>query len=190
MKLYLIRHGIATERSPEVDDPQRPLTDHGRQKTRRIAQHLKSLAWRVDCLYTSPLVRAHQTATLLSEAGVCDRLEVLEALAPEGSLTAALGAIAQLYAPSNTPSKAPPTCASVALVGHEPDLSQWAECLLWGPTQGDSTPAPEQPSKLVLKKASILGLQLPNPSLWSPLPLGAAQLFWLSPPRWLLGEVN
>jgi phosphohistidine phosphatase len=56
-------------------------------------------------------------------------------------------------------------------VGHEPNLSLWAETLLWGKTNG----------VLTLKKAGVLGLTLPEQT-----PIGNSTLFWLTPPRFLL----
>jgi phosphohistidine phosphatase len=56
-------------------------------------------------------------------------------------------------------------------VGHQPDLTDWAEQLIWG----------EIREKLILKKAGIIGLSVP------PLasPLGQCQLFLLTSPKWL-----
>ncbi len=41
MELYLIRHGIAEERSAEIQDEERVLTKEGRQKTKKVAQRLE-----------------------------------------------------------------------------------------------------------------------------------------------------
>ena len=60
----------------------------------------------------------------------------------------------------------------LALVGHEPDLSQWAELLIWGEAKG----------VLQLKKAGIIGIEIPDHID----PIGNSILFWLTPPRLLL----
>ncbi len=61
---------------------------------------------------------------------------------------------------------------ALALVGHQPDLCQWAEFLIWG----------ESRQVLELKKAGVIGLTVPN----QVSPVGNSCLFWLTPPRLLL----
>ncbi|MER3478596.1 MAG: phosphohistidine phosphatase SixA, partial [Leptolyngbya sp. ERB_1_2] len=61
---------------------------------------------------------------------------------------------------------------SLALVGHEPDLSGWAELLVWG----------EVRDRILLKKAGMIGLDLPD----SGSAISNSQLFWLTPPKFLL----
>jgi phosphohistidine phosphatase SixA len=68
MKLYLVRHAIAEDRTPDhEDDSMRPLTDKGRDKMRRIASGLKSLGVTPDLIVSSPYVRASQTASILAK---------------------------------------------------------------------------------------------------------------------------
>jgi phosphohistidine phosphatase len=55
-------------------------------------------------------------------------------------------------------------------VGHQPDLTDWAEQLIWG----------EIKEKLILKKAGIIGLSVPPIAS----PLGHSQLFLLTSPKW------
>ena len=66
--LYLVRHAIAAERGDEwPDDSKRPLTEAG---INRFKEAVEGLAWLdvgIDEIFTSPLVRAKQTATLMSE---------------------------------------------------------------------------------------------------------------------------
>ncbi len=162
--LYLIRHGIAAERGTYAEDGDRPLTAAGLQKTRQVAQRWLELGVRCDRLLTSPLVRAHQTAELLVEIGIAPKLHVVDYLAPNGKMADWL-----------TWQQSTPVLNAIGLVGHEPDLSTWAEHLLWG-----DFPAPQ--GALTLKKAGIIGLSLPD----SGSPLGHSSLFWLTPPRLLL----
>ena len=161
-ELYLIRHGIAAERGTYDQDGDRPLTEVGIHKTRAIAKRLRSLNLEFDLILTSPLVRAQQTAHLLQAEGLGDRLEVSPTLAPDGSLQDWLTWFEQHRSQFTT----------LALVGHEPDLSRWAEQLLWGQAQ----------DKLILKKAGVIGLSLPE----HVSPLGHSSLFWLTPPRFCL----
>lgn len=162
--LYLIRHGIAVERDQGIDDGDRPLTPKGRKKTQVVAQQLKQLGLTFSEILTSPLVRAAQTAEILMQAGLSDQVNVAYALAPSGSFSDWL----EWLECRNYPEKE----AVVALVGHEPDLSQWSERLLWGEARG----------VIELKKAGIIGLSVPE----EVDPVGNCSLFWLTPPKFLL----
>lgn len=163
LELYLIRHGLAGEHGSYANDDERPLTHEGKQKTRQVAKQLHTLKLRFDLILTSPLVRARQTADLLLEAKLAHDVQESSDLAPGGNLTTWLTWLQTWQSPQNK---------ALALVGHEPALSTWAETLLWGETKG----------ALVLKKAGIVGLTLPDQQS----PIGNSSLFWLTPPRFLL----
>ena len=123
MKLYLMRHGIATEPSagPAKNDAQRPLTEEGRSETRLVSTGLKRLGVKPDLILASPLVRAYQTAEIVAEVlGASGSLHVCEALAPGG-------AAQELYKSLRDYQSAD----DVFLVGHEPDMSELAVTLLW-----------------------------------------------------------
>jgi phosphohistidine phosphatase len=115
--LYLVRHAIAAERGEEwPDDTKRPLTETG---VARFKEVVKGLAWldvEIDEIFTSPLVRAKQTANLLAH-GLANKAAVktLDALAPGHPPRAVMSELAR--------------CARrrrIALVGHEPDLGELA----------------------------------------------------------------
>ena len=177
MELYFIRHGIAIEPREDYPDFDRPLTDLGRAKTLAVAEALRILGLQFDRLLTSPLRRALQTATLLEQARLAQTVEVWTELAPGGSVQALTSAFNQwnVY-PTNSSLTA--RVYRVALVGHEPDLSQWVEALIWG----EVLPENATDQRLILKKAGIIGLRLPD----RPPCLGNSQLFWLTPPRFLI----
>jgi phosphohistidine phosphatase len=162
-ELYLIRHGLAGESGSYADDTQRPLTEEGQQKTHVIAKRLLQLQLQFDLILTSPLVRARQTAEILQEVGLGTQLEASSYLSPGGDFEGWLNWLKDWRKSNNT---------ALALVGHEPDLSHWAEQLVWGKATG----------RLVLKKAGVIGINLPNSSN----PIGKSELFWLTPPRLLL----
>ncbi|AUT04548.1 phosphohistidine phosphatase SixA [Nostoc sp. CENA543] len=164
MEVYLIRHGIAEEQQAGIKDEERQLTKEGRQKTEKVAQRLVKLGLQFDLIVTSPLVRARQTAEILLEVGLSSQMEESNHLAPNGHISSWLDYWLQ---PKNF---APNT--QLAVVGHEPCLSNWAEILLWGEVKGG----------LVLKKAGMIGVKLPE----SGEPVGRSQMFWLTPPRYLL----
>ncbi|MEO7094972.1 MAG: histidine phosphatase family protein [Polyangiales bacterium] len=113
MQVFLVRHADASPETIAVRDPHRPLTPRGRTQARALGDRLR---WH-DCVpthvWSSPLVRAVQTAELVV-AGIQHEVtvDIAPLLAPDGAvreLTAALAAL-------------PPTSV-VLLVGHEPSLS-------------------------------------------------------------------
>ncbi|HUI87343.1 MAG TPA: phosphohistidine phosphatase SixA [Anaerolineales bacterium] len=69
MKIYLVRHGIAYEPGEPgyEDDAQRPLTDKGRDKMKKVAHVLKRLGVQPDVMVSSPYLRARQTAEILAK---------------------------------------------------------------------------------------------------------------------------
>lgn len=160
--IYLIRHGIAANRAEYQEDKLRPLTDKGRQRTKKVAQRLCKIGLKLDLILTSPLVRARQTAEILQQVGLSARVEEFLPLAPEGDLQDWV----------NWWLKYPKQDGEIALVGHQPDLGNWAESLVWGETK----------SHLVLKKAGIIGLTLPSTGT----PIANSELFLLTSPKWLL----
>src|SRR5262245_56535456 len=86
-ELYLIRHGIAEERSDAwPDDAKRPLTDQGMSRMRKAARGLERLGVSFDVVLTSPLVRARQTAEIVASAfSPKPQLVTIDSLAPGGS---------------------------------------------------------------------------------------------------------
>ncbi|MBI4780157.1 MAG: phosphohistidine phosphatase SixA [Oscillatoriophycideae cyanobacterium NC_groundwater_1537_Pr4_S-0.65um_50_18] len=166
IELYLIRHGIAAEHGTYPKDGDRPLTDEGREKTKQIAERLYGLGIRFDLIQTSPLVRARQTAEILQAVGLGKSGEVSEYLAPAGSFEAWVTWLQSWRG------------HQLAIVGHEPDLGEWAEKLVWGTVRHSS----DGQSTFRLKKAGVIGLSLPEAGS----PVGNCQLFWLTPPKLLL----
>lgn len=119
IRVYLVRHGIATDPTPGETDDSRPLTARGRRRFRRAARAFAQLGEEVDQLFTSPLVRAVQTAEILARAIKRDEVGVLEELrpgVPVPGLFAALG-------------KRVEKGEGVALVGHDPQMSRLVAAL-------------------------------------------------------------
>lgn len=164
MELYLIRHGIAADKADYDNDEERPLTEEGRKKTKNVAQQIRERKLHFDLILTSPLVRAGETAKILQDMGLCSQIEEFAHLAPDGNIQEWVSWLQQRRQTTND--------QSIALVGHQPDLGNWAELLIWGKAQ----------EKLVLKKAGIIGLNLPE----TETPLNQSQLFLLTSPKWLL----
>ncbi len=117
MKLLLIRHGEAVDASADTPDRSRWLTARGRTETAAAAKHL--CAHPPGALVTSPLVRAVQTAEIIAaHAAPPGPVTVLSALA-----TGDLAAIHRFV-------EAWRGDGALALVGHEPTLSQVLVALL------------------------------------------------------------
>jgi phosphohistidine phosphatase len=168
MEVYLIRHGIAAEKGTYVDDEQRPLVNEGVKKTTRVAEHLLTTGLRFDLVLTSPLVRAYQTAEILQQIGLTTNTEVFSPLKPDGEIRQWLEWLQpwQLDYPNG----------SLALVGHQPDLGNWAEMLIWGAVK----------EQIVVKKAGVIGLMLPKFGT----PISRSTLFLLTSPKWLMIDKN
>jgi len=164
LELYLVRHGVAAERVASREESERPLTPEGIRRARAVARRLRDAEVHFDGLFTSPLVRARETAQLLHEAGVASAPVESALLAPGGDFDAWLRWLATWRRGGGV---------RLGLVGHEPELGEWAERLLWGQVR----------HQLVVKKAGLIGLVLPG----SGSPVGRSLLFLLVPPKLLLG---
>lgn len=122
VEVFLIRHAAAVDETLELRDPFRHLTPEGRDQAKSLGDRLR---WH-DChpthIWTSPLVRAVQTAELVA-AGLQlpIAVDVFPALAPGESGRAVVTALKTL-----------PPAAHVVLVGHEPGLSGIGALLLGG----------------------------------------------------------
>ncbi len=123
MELLLVRHGDAVEDAPGLGDNGRWLTGKGRTVTREVGDWLAEHGKRRPVeIWTSPLVRAVQTAEILaSSAKLEDEVSVLAALSTHGDPYAVLRAVAARKSSKHGP---------LALVGHEPNLSMMAVKLL------------------------------------------------------------
>jgi phosphohistidine phosphatase len=124
MLVVLFRHGPAGRREASrwPDDALRPLTGRGAERTRDAVRGLGHLLKKSPLILTSPLVRAAETAEILSKVLEPKKpVEVLDALRPGGSLRAVVRRLE--------------TCGTgdvVILVGHEPDLGKLAGTLVFG----------------------------------------------------------
>jgi phosphohistidine phosphatase len=120
-EIYLVRHAIAAERGEDwPDDTKRPLTERGISRFKESVGGLKSLDAVIDEIFTSPLVRARQTADLLA-AGIDGKptVKLLDALSPGHSPAAVMTQLAKAAKRRR-----------IALVGHEPDLGELAAALI------------------------------------------------------------
>jgi len=164
MEVYLIRHGIAAERGTYDDDEQRPLIKKGVTRTTMVAQSLVDRGLELDLILTSPLVRATQAAKILQQVGVATQTATHTFLKPDGAIAEWLGWLEQ--------NRIQDSQAKIALVGHQPDLGNWAEMLLWGTAT----------NQILVKKAGIIGLTIPSLGT----PIARSTLFLHTSPKWLI----
>ena len=120
MDILLVRHAIAVERGSKGydDDALRPLTPAGRQRMLEAARGLERI-YTPQAIFTSPLVRAVQTAEILQSVYHLGKPRVCDALGTGDHLSL----IAALEESD---------VGSVALVGHEPWMSELLSLLLTG----------------------------------------------------------
>src|SRR5258705_692460 len=85
MKVFIIRHAIA-EDSNRGGDRARALTEEGKKKMKEAAEGFARLELEIDAIYSSPLVRAVQTAEIIAKAiGYKGTIEKVEELSPGNS---------------------------------------------------------------------------------------------------------
>ena len=139
MFLTFVRHAEAGKRDAEKwpDDDLRPITPEGRKKQTQCARAMRRLGIEADHLFTSPLLRAVQTAEVLQEVYGIREATQTDALGHECSVASVLRLVQTLGAD-----------ASVMLVGHEPSFSRVAAALI-----GRSADA-----GLELRKSGVIGI--------------------------------
>ena len=159
MNLYIVRHAIAVERgaSGYDEDSQRPLTDAGRKKMKKIVKGIHQLDMELDVILSSPYVRARDTAMILAnEFDMKKNVAFSDNLIPPGNFESLIKELHDKYDVSD-----------LALVGHEPMLSSLVSWLTTGNTQ----------MKVTLKKGGVAYLLADN--LYQD---GRATLQWLLTP--------
>lgn len=119
--IMLMRHGHAVDDAPSLGDDGRWLTEKGRERTRDVARRLAGWKVKPEVIFTSPLVRAVQTAEIV--AAVLEHRGAISALA-ELVVNGRPRTVAQMIHGYEGPEK------TMLLVGHEPSLSVLANLLL------------------------------------------------------------
>jgi phosphohistidine phosphatase len=133
LQLWLLRHGEAVPHDAKPDD-ERELTERGREQSRAAGRSLAALEVEVHVCFTSPKVRARQTAELAcAELGV--EPIVHEPLSGDFDGRDALELLAAAEGDQR-----------VLVVGHEPDFSQVVHDLTGG--------------SIDLKKGGVAGLRM------------------------------
>jgi phosphohistidine phosphatase len=159
MELLIVRHAIALERDTNrwPEDDARPLSARGMARARKAAIGLKAITASPERVFASPLLRAQQTAAILSQvadwpkAAPCRQL--LPGISPRELLT--------LLGRSRG--------ERLAVVGHEPGLGALlAACL----------PSGVAPAAFPFRKMGVALLEFQGA-----VRAGRGQLVWFLPPR-------
>ncbi len=159
LRLYLIRHAEAVPGDdPNYADEERPLTAAGRTAARKLGEQLAAHNVRFDAILTSPLVRARETtdelvAGLGKTAGPVEVVEELE--------------------PGRKPRKLDRELVkrdgqAIALVGHQPDLGDYAARLIGS-----------EKKSIKLDKPGVACVACDDPP-----GKACGELVWLLPPEW------
>jgi len=152
VKLYLVRHAEAIERSGATPDASRYLTTKGRLAFRKTARRVRKAGIAPAVIFTSPLLRAVQTAEILAERLKHEgQVVVARELSPGFDLRA----LRSLLVGAGSPEEA-------AFVGHEPDLGLLAAALM------------AVPEGFPLRKGAVVAVEVDGI-----VPTGTAKFLWM-----------
>lgn len=125
-KLYLLRHGEATQTSGHEKDFERNLTYAGIQTIKQLSGHLKATHFNPDLVYSSPALRTEQTTIFLLEGLGIDPEIVYNEDIYEASIRTLFELVTHIDNQHH----------EVLLVGHNPGLTYLAEYLTNEPIAG------------------------------------------------------
>jgi phosphohistidine phosphatase len=159
MDLYLLRHGKAEKAIPKGgSDDERPLTGRGKSEMQEIASWMCASGCVIDCIATSPLARAKETAAIIAKVYPAAKgPELWEELVPGVEYDRLLDRI-----------RGQQTVQSLLLIGHEPSMSAFISRIISG--SGNV--------RIELKKGGLA--KIVN---FFPLDQSSGDLIWLLSPR-------
>jgi len=115
MKVYLVQHGEAKKKE---EDPDRPLTDGGREAVKKVASFLAQTGVTVRQIHHSGKRRAEETALVMAEhVSPPEGVKTVQGLGPNDDVVP----VAEMLQGETEP---------VMIVGHLPFLSRLAGLLL------------------------------------------------------------
>jgi phosphohistidine phosphatase len=159
MLLHLLRHADAGDPVAwEGPDAARPLSDKGRNQSKRLGKFLAGIAFKGEPFISSPKVRAKQTAEL-----VADHLKANIDLDDRLGEALSLEAVEAILRDAGDPQRP-------VLVGHDPDFSDLLIELVGA-------------SGVEMRKGALARIEVDRP-----LQAGAGTLRWLIPPDALRPE--
>ena len=161
MDVYIIRHADAIPVGERgiTTDAERPLSSEGEAQSRDVSAALQRQGVRLTKVLASPLVRARQTAEIILQGWAKPAPELV--LCDELTPGFRAGKLARLLRKLNA--------ESVALVAHQPDLSDWTAWLIGS-----------RKTRVEFAKAGVAHVVCDDPP-----DKGAGTLHWLLTPDWL-----
>ena len=136
MKLLFIRHSLAMNREEwSGHDFDRPLIEKGIKRAKKFFKHIKKIYPEIDFIITSKAKRAKDTAEILKSFYSHTKFEETSLLYPG----AGINELKQTLQGKE---------GVVAIVGHEPDLSNFVKELMYAPNL-----------KLKLRKPSLIEIE-------------------------------
>jgi phosphohistidine phosphatase len=142
MILYVVRHAAAADREAPKTDAERPLTDEGIARMKTVARGLARIGIVPAAIYTSPLLRARQTAAIVAKAlGKGASVKDCDALSPGRDAAEVIEFLRRN------------PVESAAVVGHEPQLGDLVSLLV----AGSAAPVVD------MKKAAVSCIEFKGP---------------------------
>ncbi len=153
MRLYLVRHGEAL---PKEVDPERGLTEQGKEDARKVARLLEGQGIEAEAIWESGKKRATETAEIMA-AAVSSAAGVVQqaGMGPMDSVTPLIDRLASLE-------------GDCMVVGHLPFLSSLASRLILGA---------EEPDVVTFRAATVVCLEKGPTGQWA--------VAWMLPPELL-----
>jgi len=140
MRVYLVRHAESINSAGNMPDSARYLNARGRLSFREMSRRFREAGGLPTLIFTSPFVRAVQTAEILSEAlGYDGEVVVSPQLSPGFDMDGL-----------NEVLDGCPGETEIAFVGHAPDLGDMLALLL------------SLPGGYAMRKGAIAALDLPD----------------------------
>jgi phosphohistidine phosphatase len=163
LDLFILRHGYAEKRLPDpTKDIQRQLTGSGKKEVVQVAKGLKRLRVKFNYIFSSPLIRAFQTAKIIaSEYKLIEQIEQCEELKPNGKKDFLYNKLKKLNVDS-----------AILIVGHEPYLSNMISDIISNNNYNENR------INIVLKKAGLSKIKVT-----STVPKLKGELSWLLTPK-------
>jgi len=120
--LYLIRHGKSSWENMAFQDYERPLLEKGKRRTKKVAGYLLDKKVRPDLIVSSHAVRAFETAKIIAaKLNYASEHIILD----ESIYFAGVDALENLILGLND------SLNEVLLVGHNPDITNFANLFLY-----------------------------------------------------------
>lgn len=154
-RLLIVRHAQAAREPPGGGpDRERPLTDRGEQDARQAGARLHTRGMAPDLVLSSPAARAIGTAEILAERMRFDAAQIQLELA---IYNASRSTLLELLSDTDDAHR------HLAIIGHNPGLSELASALSSDPIDG-------------MPPCGIVSLALPSLQEWAALRPGIGQL--------------